>query len=65
MYVPIYPFENHDIYVQVGVLFNDCSKMVLDMAGNELTYLEKDEKEHYFDMESFPETLTKKVRFKI
>ncbi|PIO60811.1 POLO box duplicated region, partial [Teladorsagia circumcincta] len=45
----------------VGVLFNDSSKLVLDEAGNELTYIEKNETENYYGIESYPDTLAKKV----
>ncbi|WKY05398.1 hypothetical protein Q1695_005979 [Nippostrongylus brasiliensis] len=45
----------------VGVLFNDSSKLVLDEAGNELTYIEKNEVENYYGIDSFPPTLSKKV----
>uniref|UniRef100_A0A1I7TKM6 Serine/threonine-protein kinase PLK n=1 Tax=Caenorhabditis tropicalis TaxID=1561998 RepID=A0A1I7TKM6_9PELO len=47
----------------VGVLFNDNSRIMLDQAGNELTYIEKSNKEHYFSMNAreFPQTLNKKV----
>lgn len=47
----------------VGVLFNDNSRIMLDQAGNELTYIEKSNKEHYFSMHSgeMPNSLTKKV----
>ncbi|VDL76811.1 unnamed protein product [Nippostrongylus brasiliensis] len=45
----------------VGVLFNDSSKLVLDEAGNELTYIEKSEVENYYGIDSFPPTLSKKV----
>ncbi|KAK5984025.1 Serine/threonine-protein kinase PLK [Trichostrongylus colubriformis] len=45
----------------VGVLFNDSSKLVLDEAGNELTYIEKNETENYYGIESYPESLSKKV----
>lgn len=45
----------------VGVLFNDSSKLVLDEAGNELTYIEKNDTENYYGIESFPESLAKKV----
>ncbi|CAI4228775.1 unnamed protein product [Auanema sp. JU1783] len=45
----------------VGVLFNDSSKLVLDEAGNELTYIEKSDQEHYYTMERFPPDLSKKV----
>ncbi|KAK6010134.1 POLO box duplicated region [Ostertagia ostertagi] len=42
-------------------LFNDSSKLVLDEAGNELTYIEKNETENYYGIESYPDTLAKKV----
>ncbi|EYB97340.1 hypothetical protein Y032_0141g2213 [Ancylostoma ceylanicum] len=45
----------------VGVLFNDSSKLVLDEAGNELTYIEKNEKENYYGIDCYPDTLAKKV----
>ncbi|CAD6185708.1 unnamed protein product [Caenorhabditis auriculariae] len=47
----------------VGVLFNDNSRIMLDEAGNELTYIEKNLREHYFQMSTnvIPPTLTKKV----
>lgn len=45
----------------VGVLFNDSSKLVLDEAGSELTYIEKNEMENYYGIESYPDSLTKKV----
>lgn len=46
----------------VGVLFNDNSRIMLDTAGTQLTYIEKTEKEHYFDMESaIPSGLQKKM----
>nr|CDJ97580.1 Serine threonine protein kinase-related and POLO box domain containing protein [Haemonchus contortus] len=45
----------------VGVLFNDSSKLVLDEAGNELTYIEKNETENYYGIDSYPESLAKKV----
>ncbi|KHJ89049.1 POLO box duplicated region [Oesophagostomum dentatum] len=45
----------------VGVLFNDSSKLVLDEAGNELTYIEKNEKENYYGIDCYPDSLAKKV----
>ncbi|VDM54383.1 unnamed protein product [Angiostrongylus costaricensis] len=45
----------------VGVLFNDSSKLVLDEAGSELTYIEKNETENYYGIESYPDFLSKKV----
>ncbi|CAP28863.2 Protein CBR-PLK-1 [Caenorhabditis briggsae] len=47
----------------VGVLFNDNSRIMLDTAGGELTYIEKSNKEHYFSMHNgdIPQTLNKKV----
>ncbi|CAJ0602397.1 unnamed protein product [Cylicocyclus nassatus] len=45
----------------VGVLFNDSSKLVLDEAGNELTYIEKNDKENYYAIDCFPDSLAKKV----
>lgn len=42
-------------------MFNDSSKLVLDEAGNELTYIEKNDTENYYGIESFPESLAKKV----
>lgn len=42
-------------------MFNDSTKLVLDEAGNELTYIEKSEKEHYYSLEAHPAELTKKV----
>ncbi|KAK6746935.1 hypothetical protein RB195_000278 [Necator americanus] len=45
----------------VGVLFNDSSKLVLDEAGNELTYIEKNEKENYYGIDCYPDSLSKKV----
>ncbi|CAI5441469.1 unnamed protein product [Caenorhabditis angaria] len=46
----------------VGVLFNDNSRIMLDQAGNELTYIEKTNKEHYYTMSQvLPNALTKKV----
>lgn len=49
--------------LQVGVLFNDNSRIVLDSAGNQLTYIEKNNNEHYFNMETgtTPTQLQKKV----
>uniref|UniRef100_A0A8R1HIS1 Serine/threonine-protein kinase PLK n=1 Tax=Caenorhabditis japonica TaxID=281687 RepID=A0A8R1HIS1_CAEJA len=49
----------------VGVLFNDNSRIMLDEAGNELTYIEKSNKEHYFSMkdcrDDTPQVLAKKI----
>uniref|UniRef100_A0A0K0DLW5 Polo kinase n=1 Tax=Angiostrongylus cantonensis TaxID=6313 RepID=A0A0K0DLW5_ANGCA len=45
----------------VGVLFNDSSKLVLDEAGSELTYIEKNEAENYYGIESYPDFLSKKL----
>ncbi|CAI2305117.1 unnamed protein product [Caenorhabditis sp. 36 PRJEB53466] len=46
----------------VGVLFNDNSRIMLDSAGNQLTYIEKNNTEHYYNMEhSTPPLLQKKV----
>ncbi|EGT45148.1 hypothetical protein CAEBREN_30234 [Caenorhabditis brenneri] len=46
----------------VGVLFNDNTRIVLDTAGNQLTYIEKNNKEHYFNMEhATPVSLKKKI----
>ncbi|CAB3405310.1 unnamed protein product [Caenorhabditis bovis] len=46
----------------VGVLFNDNSRIMLDEAGNELTYIEKNNREHYFSMNNaLPTALSKKV----
>lgn len=42
-------------------MFNDNSKLVLDEAGNELTYTEKNDLEHYYSMEQFPSELNKKI----
>ncbi|KAJ1362463.1 Serine/threonine-protein kinase plk1 [Parelaphostrongylus tenuis] len=44
-----------------GVLFNDSSKLVLDEAGSELTYIEKNDIENYYSIEAFPQSLSKKV----
>ncbi|CAP24901.1 Protein CBR-PLK-2 [Caenorhabditis briggsae] len=46
----------------VGVLFNDNSRIMLDSAGNQLSYIEKNNKEHYFNMQNqMPVTLKKKI----
>ncbi|GMS95778.1 hypothetical protein PENTCL1PPCAC_17953, partial [Pristionchus entomophagus] len=45
----------------VGVLFNDSTKLVLDAAGNQLSYMDKENMEEYYTMNHFPEGLNKKV----
>ncbi|EFP02957.1 CRE-PLK-2 protein [Caenorhabditis remanei] len=44
----------------VGVLFNDNSRIMLDSAGNQLTYIEKNNREHYFNMQNQKPNLLKK-----
>ncbi|CAI5444153.1 unnamed protein product [Caenorhabditis angaria] len=46
-----------------GVLFNDNSRIMLDEAGFELTYIEKANKEHYFSTKKgdYPAALSKKI----
>uniref|UniRef100_A0AC35TR05 Serine/threonine-protein kinase PLK n=1 Tax=Rhabditophanes sp. KR3021 TaxID=114890 RepID=A0AC35TR05_9BILA len=45
----------------VGVLFNDSTKLVLDAAGEQIQYCERDNAEHYFTMRDYPTSLEKKV----
>uniref|UniRef100_A0A0N5BQG7 Serine/threonine-protein kinase PLK n=1 Tax=Strongyloides papillosus TaxID=174720 RepID=A0A0N5BQG7_STREA len=45
----------------VGVLFNDSTKLVLDAAGEQIQYCERNNSEHYFTMSDFPPSLEKKV----
>lgn len=52
---------NDLIVTQVGVLFNDSTKLVLDAAGNQLSYMDKENLEEYYTMSHFPESLNKKV----
>ncbi|CAO4366900.1 unnamed protein product [Caenorhabditis nigoni] len=46
-----------------GIVFNDHSRILLDTAGEELTYIEQSNKEHYFSMHNgdIPQRFEKKV----
>jgi polo-like kinase 1 len=46
----------------VGVLFNDNTKLVLDEMGTQLTYIEKNGIELYYNMNDPPQELHKKAR---
>nr|XP_006811786.1 PREDICTED: serine/threonine-protein kinase PLK1 isoform X2 [Saccoglossus kowalevskii] len=45
----------------VGVRYNDSTKLLLYANGDTLQYIEKDGGESYYQLKTFPETLTKKV----
>ncbi|CAJ0568947.1 unnamed protein product, partial [Mesorhabditis spiculigera] len=46
----------------VGVLYNDSSKLVLDAAGNNMQYVEKDDREEYYMMNrEMPRAMEKKL----
>ncbi|VDD92011.1 unnamed protein product [Enterobius vermicularis] len=45
----------------IGVIFNDHTKLVLDAAGEQVQYTEKDNSEKYFVLSSYPEELRKKI----
>ncbi|CAJ0957832.1 unnamed protein product, partial [Mesorhabditis belari] len=45
----------------VGVLFNDASKLVLDAAGVNMQYVDKESREEYYTFTQFPNLLDKKV----
>uniref|UniRef100_A0A0N4ZEJ9 Serine/threonine-protein kinase PLK n=1 Tax=Parastrongyloides trichosuri TaxID=131310 RepID=A0A0N4ZEJ9_PARTI len=45
----------------VGVLFNDSTKLVLDAAGEQIQYCERNNSEHYFTMKEYPTSLEKKI----
>jgi len=45
----------------VGVLYNDCTKLVLDAAGKQVIYTERDNRERYFTMDASPLELEKKM----
>lgn len=45
----------------MGVLFNDTTRLILAENGENIQYVERDGKEHFHSLRTFPETLTKKV----
>lgn len=45
----------------VGVLFNDHTKLVLLNDGENIHYIERDGKEHYYTLHGYPTELAKKV----
>lgn len=45
----------------VGVLFNDATKLVLDAAGEQIQYCERNNSEYYFTIREYPQSLVKKV----
>ena len=45
----------------VGVLFNDLTKIVLDGKGNQVQYIERDNRESYYTIHAFPTELHKKI----
>ena len=44
-----------------GVLFNDCTRLLLYNNQEQIEYIDKEMTESYHTLKSFPETLTKKV----
>uniref|UniRef100_A0A915B2S8 Serine/threonine-protein kinase PLK n=2 Tax=Parascaris univalens TaxID=6257 RepID=A0A915B2S8_PARUN len=45
----------------VGVVFNDNTKLVLDAAGEQVQYTERDNSEQYYTISVYPKELTKKM----
>jgi len=45
----------------VGVLFNDTTKIILDAAGEQIQYTERNNAEHYYVVSSYPAALEKKI----
>ncbi|VDD93751.1 unnamed protein product [Enterobius vermicularis] len=45
----------------IGVIYNDNTKLVLNAAGEQVQYTEKDNSEKYFFLWSYPEELHKKI----
>uniref|UniRef100_A0A914HF39 Serine/threonine-protein kinase PLK n=1 Tax=Globodera rostochiensis TaxID=31243 RepID=A0A914HF39_GLORO len=45
----------------VGVLFNDNTKVILDAAGNQLQYTERNNTEHFYAADKYPQALEKKI----
>uniref|UniRef100_A0A0N5ADM0 Serine/threonine-protein kinase PLK n=1 Tax=Syphacia muris TaxID=451379 RepID=A0A0N5ADM0_9BILA len=46
----------------VGIIFNDNTKLVLDAAGKQVQYTERDNSEQYFTLPSYPVELRKKIK---
>ena len=44
-----------------GVLFNDCTRLLLYNNNEQIEYIDKDMTEAYHTLRSYPETLVKKV----
>jgi len=44
-----------------GVLFNDCTRLLLYNNNEQIEYIDKDMAESYHTLRSYPETLVKKV----
>ncbi|XP_064815178.1 serine/threonine-protein kinase PLK1-like isoform X1 [Oncorhynchus masou masou] len=45
----------------VGVLFNDCTRMIMYADGDSLQYIDKMAAESYLSVRSYPATLSKKI----
>ncbi|XP_046899799.1 serine/threonine-protein kinase PLK1 [Hypomesus transpacificus] len=45
----------------VGVLFNDCTRLIMYADGDSLQYIDKTAAESYVSVRSYPPTLTKKI----
>ncbi|CEF66638.1 Serine/threonine-protein kinase polo [Strongyloides ratti] len=45
----------------VGVLFNDATKLVIDAAGEQIQYCERNNSEYYFTINDYPKALEKKI----
>uniref|UniRef100_A0A183V7M8 Serine/threonine-protein kinase PLK n=1 Tax=Toxocara canis TaxID=6265 RepID=A0A183V7M8_TOXCA len=45
----------------VGVVFNDSTKLVLDAAGEQVQYTERDNSEQYYTISMYPKELSKKM----
>ncbi|CAD5216875.1 unnamed protein product [Bursaphelenchus okinawaensis] len=45
----------------VGVMFNDQTKIIIDRVGTNIQYTERDNTENYYTMDSYPNTLEKKL----
>uniref|UniRef100_A0A0N5AIQ0 Serine/threonine-protein kinase PLK n=1 Tax=Syphacia muris TaxID=451379 RepID=A0A0N5AIQ0_9BILA len=45
----------------IGVIFNDNTKLVLNAAGEQVQYTERDNSERYFVLSSYPQELHKKI----
>lgn len=45
----------------VGVLFNDCTRLIMYTDGDSLQYIDKTAAESYLSVRSYPSSLTKKI----